>query len=352
MPGFLKIPTNSATTYWDDLVQSNNAPATIAHNPHFFSFYSGFLSLSPYYFILKENEAAVGLFPIIKAGKQFISMPHFSNGGILYLSKIILEEEKIIQQIVAGIETEKLEQGFYSAEISGLKNENLPTGKIETRGEQPFFGNTISGKTRHFLFLEKTKEGQLAGFSSNLRRKISKAEKNGIEIKNGKEELLNDFVKVYQKNMHKLGSPAFGKSFFRALLQIPGGNASIFVAYYFNKPIGAAFCLSYLGFFENIWFSTISKYNNLYPAYLLHWKMIECSIGQKMKIYSFGRSTTNSGVHDFKKQWQVYEKPLYFSKTFPGKFDLKNHKWLTKIWKVLPPLVVNKLGPFVAKRVY
>lgn len=352
MPGFLKLSTQSATTYWDELVQSNPVPATIAHNPHFFSFYSGFLSRSPYYFILKENEGAVGLFPIVKAGKQFISMPHFSYGGIFYLSKTILEEEKIMQGCVAGIENEKLEPGFYSVEISGLKNEKFPTGNIETRGEKPFFGNTISEKTRHFISLKNKKEEQLESFSSNLRRKISKAEKNGIEIKNGKEELLNDFANVYQNNMHKLGSPAFGKSFFRALLQIPGANACIFVAYYNNKPIGAAFCFSYFGFIENTWFSTISKYNNLYPAYLLHWKMMEAAIGRKMKIYSFGRSTTNSGVHDFKRQWQTDEKPLYFSKTITGKFNVKNQKWMTKIWKVLPPVVVNQLGPFVAKRVY
>jgi len=352
MPGFLKLPTNSAAIYWDELVQSNHTPATTAHNPHFFSFYSGFLSLSPYYFILKENEAAVGLFPIVKAGKQFISMPHFSYGGIFYLSKIILEEEKIMQGCIAGIENEKLGPGFYSVEISTLKNEKFPTGKIEIRSEMPFFGNNSSEKTRHFLSLKKTKEEQLAGFSSNLRRKISKAEKNGIEIKNGKAELLNDFLKVYQKNMHKLGSPAFGKSFFQALLQIPEANTSIFVAYFYNKPIGAAFCLSYFSFIENIWFSTISKNNNLYPAYLLHWKMMEAAIGQKMKIYSFGRSSTNSGVHNFKKQWQADEKPLYFSKSIPENFSLKNQKWLAKIWKVLPPVVVNQVGHVVAKRIY
>ena len=333
MPGFLKLPTHSAITYWDELVQANSNLPTVAHNPHFFPFFSGFLSLSPYYFILKENDVAVGLFPIVKTRNQFISMPHFSYGGIFWLLKRNFEEEKIIQQIIPGIEQEKLEAGYYALDISGFKNEKFPTGKIEIRGETPFFGNNFSEKTRHFISLKKTKEAQLESFSSNLRRKINKAERNGIEIKNGKEELLDDFVNVYQKNMHKLGSPAFDKSFFRALLEIPGANASIYIACYFNKPIGAAFCLSYFGFTENVWFSTISKYNNLYPAYLLHWKMIEDAIIQNKKIYSFGRSTTGSGVHEFKKQWQAEEKPLYFSNSNPEKFNLKNQKWLTKIWK-------------------
>jgi hypothetical protein len=152
--------------------------------------------------------------------------------------------------------------------------------------------------------------------------------------------------------MHKLGSPALGKNFFRAFMKIPGANASIFIAWYYNQPVGAAFCLEYSGFLENVWFSTLSKYNNLYVAYLLHWKMIENAIQQKQSVYSFGRSTTGSGVHEFKKQWQADEKPLYFSKNIEDKFNLKGQKWLTKIWKVIPAAAVNQLGPFVAKRIY
>jgi hypothetical protein len=356
MPAFLKLPPDSAITSWDELVQSSPVPATIAHNPLFFSFYSDFLSLSPFYFILKENKVAVGLFPVVKSGKSFISMPHFSYGGIYWLLKAkkitIPEEEKIVRNLIAEIEKENLEDGYYTVNISDLKTEKFPTGKIEIRSETPFFGNSISEKTRHFIYLKKSKEEQWESFSSNLRRKISKAEKNGIVVKKGKEDLLNDFVKVYQKNMHKLGSPAFGKSFFQALLQISGANPSIFVAYFQHKPIGAAFCLPYFDFIENSWFSTISKYNKYYPAYLLHWKMIEDAINQKKKIYSLGRSTTNSGVHEFKKQWQTDEKPLYFSKNVQSKFNLKEQKWLTKIWKVLPSAVVNQVGPFVAKRIY
>jgi len=356
MPVFLKLSADSAIPLWDELVQSKRLSPTIAHNPRFFSFYSEFLSLSPFYFLVKEKETPVGLFPVVRAGNQYISMPHLSYGGIFWLAKRILnaaaEEESIIQNIVAKVEKDKPDPGFYSVEISDFKNENLPVGKIEIRNEISFFETKSSTKTRHFLFLKKSGEEQLETFSSNLRRKISKAEKNEIVVNKGKEELLDDFLKVYHKNMHKLGSPAFGKSFFQALLQIPGINAGIFIAYYHKKPVGAAFCLSYFGFVENTWFSTLSDHNNLYPSYLLHWNMIEDAINQGRKIYSFGRSTSESGVHEFKKQWLAEERPVYFSKSIQNTINLKDQKWLTKIWKVLPAAVVNNVGPFVAKRIY
>lgn len=356
MPDFLKLSTDSACNFWNSLVESNLPPATIAHNPRFFSFYSAFLSLSPFYFVLTESETPVGLFPVVKAGNQFISMPHFSYGGILWLSKknknAAEKEEIVIKHIIFGIEKDELDTGFYSIEISNLKKNNIPAGKIEIRGEKPFFGMNISEKTRHFLLLKKSKEEQWDSFSSNLRRKISKAEKNEIVVLKGKEELLNDFVRVYRKNMHKLGSPAFGKSFFLPLLQIPEINADIFIAYFHSKPVGAAFCLTYSGFVENTWFSTLSGFNKLYTPYVLHWKMIEDAIEGGGDMYSFGRSTSGSGVHNFKKQWQAQEKPLYFSASFQNKYNLKNQKWLTKIWKVLPAAFVNRVGPFVAKRIY
>lgn len=352
MPGLTKLTPESAIRHWNDLILSSPGLATIAHNPHFFSFFSDYLSLLPYYFILKEKDNSIGFLPVVKAGNRFISMPHFSYGGIYFISKASIDEEELIQMVLVEIENQKPEAGFYAVDLSQLKPGSFDSVTIEMRSEKPFFENKASTKTRHFIYLEKTTDEQLHLFSSHLRRKINKARRNGIEIKIGKEELLDDFVKVYCKNMHKLGSPAFGKDFFEALLRIHGTDARIFVAYYFNKPVGAAFCLDYFGFVENVWFSTLAKFNHLYTAYLLHWSIMEQAIADGKKVYSLGRSTTGSGVHQFKKQWSAEEKPLYFSKNKTAAFSLKDQKWLAKIWKLLPPQIVNQLGPRIAKRIY
>jgi hypothetical protein len=65
-----------------------------------------------------------------------------------------------------------------------------------------------------------------------------------------------------------------------------------------------------------------------------------------------GRSTVGSGVHAYKSQWPVIEKKVFFNKTYPSEISLKDQKWATKIWKVLPGFFVDAIGPGIAKRIY
>ena len=108
----------------------------------------------------------------------------------------------------------------------------------------------------------------------------------------------------------------------------------------------------YDGYYENTWFSTLSKYNNLYTSYILHAEMIKSAILKKANIYSLGRSTKGSGVHQYKLQWPVEDKDLFFSRTFKEGFSLKDQRWLSAIWKHLPGFFVDAIGPFFAKRMY
>jgi hypothetical protein len=80
--------------------------------------------------------------------------------------------------------------------------------------------------------------------------------------------------------------------------------------------------------------------------------MIRSAIAKKAHTYSMGRSSRNSGVHQYKLQWPVEEKALFFNSNSPKGASLKDQKWLTKIWKLLPEQLVNSLGPEIAKRIY
>ena len=108
----------------------------------------------------------------------------------------------------------------------------------------------------------------------------------------------------------------------------------------------------YDGYYENTWFSTLSDYNHLYPSYLLHSEMIKDAIANKASIYSMGRSSKGSGVQQYKLQWPVEEKDLFFSSNRQPAFSLKDQHWMTRVWKRLPGGIVNNLGPAIAKRIY
>lgn len=353
MAEFQPLDKQTAAAQWNTLALKAPSRVTIAFHPELFHFYTTFLSLSPYYFILYFNGEPAGLFPVVKTGNLFISMPHLSNGGILWLEETEprLTEQEIILRTIEKLKKENLSPGFYRFNIQEDNKilEKLPP--VEIRNHYPLFGEKEKNKAVCLTHLKIDEKEQFKKFDSNLRRKINKAIKNGIKIQSGKMALLDDFSHVYNRNMHRIGSPTLGKSFFKALLDSIA-ETILFVAYLNDKPIGGSFVMWYGGYAENTWFSTVEKYNKLYTSYLLHWETIRWAIENGVQTYSLGRSTIDSGTHNYKLQWPVEVQPLYFSRNFKSRWSLKDQKWATKIWKVLPPVLVDSLGPVIARRIY
>jgi len=350
-----KLSTAKAIGLWNKFALVNTSELTIGHNPSLFFFFKDFKNLKPYYFLLSHDDEIFGLLPLVLCGKKIISIPHFSHGGLLRLSmqNSSLSDEKLISLPAGLIETNNLDAGFYQLDFNRFdRNETAGNHAVEIRQTTPLFGKLLTEKVLHTIPLKKNYHDQLALFDSSLRRKINKSKKNGIELKTGTNDLLEDFTFVYNKNMHKLGSPTLGKSFFEKLCNSIPKSCEITVAYLNEKPIGGGFCIWYNGFYENTWFSTLQKFNHLYTSYALHNSMIENAIGKNAHTYSLGRSTKNSGVHQYKLQWPVEEKELWFNSNLEKGYSLKDQKWLTKIWKVLPERLVNFVGPYVARRIY
>ena len=353
MDGFQHLELQKAIAQWNTLALKCSPPATIAFHPGLFHFYTTFLSLSPYYFILYENGKTSGLFPVVRTGNSFISMPHFSGGGILWLeeTKTGFNDQEIILQIIGQLKEENLSPGFYGMTIPEGNTIHGKLPRVEIRNLSPLFGEKETNKAVCLIRLKTNEEEQFKQFDSNLRRKINKAAKNGIEVRKGKMDLLKDFSRVYNRNMHRIGSPTLGKAFFKALLEnIP--ETMLFVACLNDKPVGGSFVMWYGGYAENTWFSTVEKYNRFYTSYLLHWETIKWAIANGMHTYSLGRSTLGSGTHNYKLQWPVEVQPLYFNRNFKSKLSLKDQQWATKVWKKLPEFLVDAIGPSIAKRVY
>jgi len=211
----------------------------------------------------------------------------------------------------------------------------------------------FTGKVTSLLPLQKNTDKQFRLLNTNLRRKIRKSAANGIVIKPGKSELLDDFYKIYSRNMHHLGSPALPRKWFANLLgQYVNGEASIWCAYLNEKPVGAAFMLEYKGFYEACWFSTLREFNNLYTSYGLYWEMIIYAVEHEGLNFSFGRSTSGSGVHTYKQQWGGVDIPLVWNYSHPQGKNIRSFTFLAKLWKLLPYQLARFLGPLFAGRFY
>lgn len=221
----------------------------------------------------------------------------------------------------------------------------------EIRDTMAYSPYTAVGKAISYLQLRNGEKDLLQTLPSGIRHKISKAHRNGFEIYTGKEELAADFYKIYAPSMHRLGSPAMPEQFFAQLAkEYP--RSIIMIARHDKRPVGAAFMLWNDDFAEVCWLATNPEYNRLYVSYLLYWESMRLAMQKNCSVFSFGRSTIGSGVHIYKKRWGTTEQNLYWNMSHPSVSLFRHLPWLTSVWKKLPFVVVNVIGPKIARWLY
>jgi hypothetical protein len=308
---------------------------THAHNPCVVDILSHTFGWEGGAFLVFDNDKPIGYFAGIIIKGHIVSIPHFSYGGLITSNP---EKNEIYSEILPKLY--EYFSGSVKTDISYLLRDTERVGAY-VQDNKVVSWIDISGKSVQQVI-------PAAQFA-----KARKAIENGLDCKSGGIELLHDFYHVYSGNMLRLGSPVLPKQLFANILKrYTNGNAKIFCVYKEKAPVGASFVMSYMGFFENTWFSTLQKHNQLYPAQLLHQEMINFSISQGGRTYSFGRSTSGSGVHEFKRRWGTEETVIYWNYDKPLKTNLRKLEFLSKIWKLLPLPFANVIGPLVSGRVY
>lgn len=265
----------------------------------------------------------------ICTGKGWVSLPHFSYGDVRFSPDTPTENK------MNALESYLISTPFSSVEL------RFPTIVRATNG----YSKVVS--------LLDIREDPHARFSTNLRRKIRKADKNGFMVETGGIELLDGFYNLYAQHLRSIGSAALSKSWFRNLLnQYEGGFCGIFLLKKQGILAGAAFNLEYQGFFENCWLAVLKPFQHEYGTYALMNGMIHYARLMGATTFSFGRSTKNSGVHRFKQQWATRDLPLLWLKTPANNINIRKHTWINKIWKILPWPLRKPLDAHLAKWIY
>ncbi len=344
----------STHTTWATCLENHHGYIPIIYNPDIITFYHKHFRWHTYFLILQKNGNAVGLFPIVNTKKAWVSMPHFSYGGVLGNTFPDITYSKLCAFAEKHLSDKK--SGYYTVDINHLSQSNVATdSRYFIRSQKGRGGALKSEKAVSIITLPETVKQMWDMLQGNLRRKISKAGSNGYEVAVGGEELLNDFYKVYVRNIRKLRSMNYSYAYFNDMLKSwHNGDIKIFVIRENNKPVAGSVLIEYMGYYENTYFATLPSHRKNYISDLLHWKMIEyiytCKAsGDISTIYSFGRSTVNSGVHTYKNHWPVDNHPIYIYTNYP---DIRDKTWLTRIWSVLPGFVTREVGKRLIGGVY
>ncbi len=304
-----------------------------------------------------KEKKLVGILPICHVqskifGSNLCSLPFVNYGGLLCDSQEV--GEKLIQ------EAQKLRQE--------LKSDSIELRHMESSQLQ--LPAKADHKVSMILDLRESSELLWKSFKDKVRNQVRKAQKNGLYVVRGGQELLDDFYKVFCVNMRDLGTPVYAKSFFQTVLEHLPRETEILCVYQNEqgkpseeatdtnkrKCVAAGILYRYGDTMQMPWASSLLAHRSHCPNHILYWEAMHLSVEEGFTYFDFGRSTPQSGPWAFKKQWGVREVPLCWEYILEEGAELpalsvNNPKYqlAIKAWKKLPLFLANTLGPHIVR---
>jgi len=192
-----------------------------------------------------------------------------------------------------------------------------------------------------------------AGFDGNVRRRVKRSQKAGIEIRFGLDQ-VGPFYDVFTQHMRDMGTPVHSRRLFDAVAEV-FPDAWFGCAWYQGHPIAGIGGFVWDKEFEVTWASALYAHKELAANMHLYWTFMERCIAQGISLFNFGRCTPGEGTHRFKLQWGSNDEALWWYQSAategggtPSPDDAR-YAWGPRIWKKLPLVLANVLGPHIVR---
>lgn len=327
---------------WSDFIAKEISPPY--HSIEWLQIIKGLFSHESIIVLAKNsNKEIIGGIPLtffssLLFGKFACSIPFVNYGGF------ISNYENVIKALIEKCEQLRKERRLKYIEIRTM------TPNLEYLCAQKKASMILELPDSDSILEEK--------IGAKVRAQYKRAEEHEPQFKHGKNELLNDFYKVFSRNMRDLGTPVYPKNFFGEILKNKNIISEIVIIYIKNKPVSCGFLIKNNDMLEIPWASTIKSANSKNANMWMYRKILSYAISNKYKFFDFGRSTINAGTYKFKKQWgaEPYQHYWYYlqDQNAPAPElnpDNKKMKFLIRIWQLMPVWLSKAIGPIVIRNI-
>jgi FemAB-related protein (PEP-CTERM system-associated) len=291
-----------------------------------------------------DGEKVVGVLPLVVMrsrifGRFVVSLPFLNDGGLLADDE--MAEASLIE---AGIAVARRS----GAEYLELRHRRRHSTALSER----------SHKVAMTLALRQTVDEQWQAVDRKVRNQVRKAEKSGVTVESGGDELVPAFYEVFARNMRDLGTPVFGVGLFAESLRAFPERTRIFLARHRGAVVAGSIAHWRGGSIEVIWASALRESNSVSANVLLYWHLIQFAIVHGCDRFEFGRCTPNEGPFQFKKQWGAEPSPLVWEYWHAGPIgDIdktpRNPKYraAVAVWQRLPVGLTRIVGPRIVRSI-
>jgi FemAB-related protein (PEP-CTERM system-associated) len=199
-------------------------------------------------------------------------------------------------------------------------------------------------------------DAELLAIPRKQRAEVRKGLAQTFEVVTGGLELAEEHYRVYATSVRNLGTPVFPRALFHAVLDGFGDAADILTIRHEGQAVASVLSLYHRGAVMPYWGGGTWAARALRANDRMYFELMRHARARGATHFDFGRSKTNSGAHDFKRNWGFEPEPLsYGVYTAPGHAvrdaDPTSAKHASRIalWKKLPLPVANLIGPWIAR---
>jgi serine/alanine adding enzyme len=294
-----------------------------------------------YYMVTDEGGAVQGVLPLVYLksvlfGRFLVSLPYLNYGGIVANSA----EAAAMLLLEAGRCARSL--GARHVELRHVAGLHLDWPKKEH-------------KVSMRLDLPQRYEDLMKSFSPKLRSQVRRGEKEEMTVEVGGLNLLDEFYGVFARNMRDLGTPVYGKQFFREILHVFPKDAKICTVKYNGEAVAGGFVYGYRDTLEIPWAASDKRYGRFAPNMMLYGSVLRYACEQGYRVFDFGRSSKDSGTYRFKEQWGAKPVQLHWHYWLCDggplpELNPQNPKYALaiRVWQQLPVSVTTTVGPWIA----
>jgi len=297
------------------------------------------LQHQPYLLEANFGEQCVGVLPLALVtsqlfGRFLVSLPFVNSAGV------VAETPEVKWQLI---------------DRAVRLAEELDVRYLELRHELEMTHAALSQKSAAKVIMRlklPATEGELlAGFKSKLRSQIRSGEKHSFQIQWGGGDCLNEFYKVFARNMRDLGTPVFPRRLFAAILEHFANQAEFCIVRLQGEPVASALLIHHAGLTEVPSASSLKAWNSSNANMVMYKELLCRAVNRGQPIFDFGRSTMDSNTYRFKKQWgaeptssiwQYYVRKGTIRDMRP---DNSRFGLAIRVWRHLPVWLTKILGP-------
>ncbi|QDV39720.1 FemAB family XrtA/PEP-CTERM system-associated protein [Tautonia plasticadhaerens] len=327
---------------WEAFV-AERGPGPLSYHPAWPSVLARGLGHTPFWIEVAEGDRTRGLLPLCFLrtrlfGRFLVGLPYLNYGGAL------AEDETVARLLVdeAVALADRLEVRFLE-----LRQEHVL--------DHPALAHRPAEKAYMRLALPGDPETLWTSLSSKVRNQIRKGQKSGLEVTWGGEDQLDAFYEVFCRNMRDLGTPVFGRRLFREAARRFPGLAEFCVVRAGRRPVAAAMLLHGRGVTEVPSAGALREFNHQCANMIMYHNLLERAVAAGQETFDFGRSTPDTPVYRFKKQWGAVPAPAGWrsyvrvgaaSELRP---DNPRYRHAIRAWQRLPVALTRWVGPAIVR---